>query len=77
MQNFKAGHNRTRNFENMVISFYQESRPECKIESFFTSQKQKKTTVLMWTVIVITVRQCLKQWDATSNSVPVRKLVPP
>ena len=26
----------------MVMSFYQESRPECKIESFFRSGKQKK-----------------------------------
>ena len=42
MQKFKARHNRTRNFENMVMSFYQKSRPECKIESFFTSGKQKK-----------------------------------
>ena len=42
MQKFKARHNRTRNFENMVMSFFQESRPECKIESFFTSGKQKK-----------------------------------
>ena len=24
------------------MSFYQETRPECKIESFFTSGKQKK-----------------------------------
>ena len=42
MRKFKARHNRTRNFENMVTSFYQESRPECKIESFLTSGKQKK-----------------------------------
>ena len=42
LQKFKARHNQTRNFENMVMSFYQESRPECKIESFFTSGKQKK-----------------------------------
>ena len=42
MQKFKARHNRTRNFENMVMSFFQESRPECKFESFFTSGKQKK-----------------------------------
>ena len=42
MQKFKATHNRTCNFENIVMSFYQESRPECKIESFFTSGKQKK-----------------------------------
>ena len=42
MQKFKARHNRTRNFEKMVMSFYQESRTECKLESFFTSGKQKK-----------------------------------
>ena len=41
MQKFKARHNRTRNFENMAMSFYEVSRPECKIESFFTSGKQK------------------------------------
>ena len=26
----------------MVMSFYQETRPECKFESFFRSGKQKK-----------------------------------
>ena len=51
-----------KSIENMVMSLYRETRPECKIEGFFTSGKQKKSTVLMWTVIVITVRQCLKQW---------------
>ena len=39
---FKARNNRTRNFENMVVSFYQELRPECKIQSFYTTGKQKK-----------------------------------
>ena len=39
---FKAKNNRTRNFENMVTSFYQELRPECKIQSFYTTGKQKK-----------------------------------
>ena len=29
---FKARNNMTRNFENMVMSFYQELRPECKTE---------------------------------------------
>ena len=31
LQKFKARHNRPRNFENMVMSFYQKLRPECKI----------------------------------------------
>ena len=42
MQKFEARHNQFCNFEKMVMSFYQETRPKCKIESFFTSDKQKK-----------------------------------
>ena len=42
MRKFKARHNRSRNFENMVMSYYQETRPECRIESFHTSGNQKK-----------------------------------
>ena len=42
MQKFKARHNRSRNFENMVMSYYKEKRPECRIESFHTSGNQKK-----------------------------------
>ena len=76
MQKFKARHNRTRNFENMVMSVYQESRPACKIESFFTSGKQKKPNVLMLIVTAITVKQYSKQWDVTNTYVPVKKLVP-
>ena len=38
---FKAIENKTRNFENMVMSFYHELRPEHKIESFYTTGKQE------------------------------------
>ena len=38
---FKTKNKQTRNFENMVMSFYQELRTECKIESFYTTGKQK------------------------------------
>ena len=34
--------NKTRIFENMVMSYFQRTRPECKIESFFTTGRQKK-----------------------------------
>ena len=77
MQKFKARHNRICNFENMVMSFYQESRPECKIESFLHLENRKKSTVLMLMVTAITVKQYSKQWDVTTASVPVKKLVPP
>ena len=78
MQKFKARNNQTRKNENLVMSFYQKLRPECDTESFFTSGKHlKKLTVLMLMVTAITVRLCLKQWDVTTTSVPVKKLVPP
>ena len=34
--------NNTRSFENMVMSCFQLSRPECEIESCFTTGRQKK-----------------------------------
>ena len=33
---------KTRSFENMVMSYFQRTRPECKIESFFTTGRQKQ-----------------------------------
>ena len=42
MQKLKARHNRSRNFENMVMFFYHETRPECRIERFHTSGNQKQ-----------------------------------
>ena len=34
--------NKTRNFENMVMTYFQRTRPDCKIESFYTTSRQKK-----------------------------------
>ena len=34
--------NKTLSFENKVMCFFQQTRPECKIESFFTTGRQKK-----------------------------------
>ena len=34
--------NKTRSFQKMVMSYFQRTRPECKIESFFTTGRQKK-----------------------------------
>ena len=34
--------NRTRSFDNMVMSFFQRSRPDCKNESSYTTGRQKK-----------------------------------
>ena len=48
-----------------------------KLRAFLHLENRKKSTVLMLMVTAITVRQCLKQWDVTTTSVPVKKLVPP
>ena len=34
--------NKTRSFEDMVMSCFQRTRPECDFESFFTTSRQKK-----------------------------------
>ena len=39
---FTPRQNKTRSFENMVMSYFQRSKPECEIESFFTTGRRKK-----------------------------------
>ena len=39
---FAPRQNKTRTFENMVMSYFQRTRPECEIQSFFTTGRQKK-----------------------------------
>ena len=39
---FKPQQNKSRNFENMVMSFFQIQRPDCKIDSFYITETQKK-----------------------------------
>ena len=41
-QKFKARTNKSRSFENMVMPYLQSQRPECTIESYYTTGKQKK-----------------------------------
>ena len=41
-QKFKARTNRSRTFENMVMSHLQSQRPKCTIESYYITGKQKK-----------------------------------
>ena len=48
-----------------------------KMRAFLHLENRRKLTVLMWTVIVITVKQYSRQWDATITFVLVKKLVPP
>ena len=39
---FTARQNKFRSFENMVLSYFQQSQPDCKIESNVTTGRQKK-----------------------------------
>ena len=39
---FTARQNKSRSFENMVVSYFQQSRPDCKIESNVTTGRQKQ-----------------------------------
>ena len=39
---FTAGQNKSRSFENMVLSYFQQNRPDCKIESKIPTGRQKK-----------------------------------
>ena len=41
--NFTSRRNKTRGFENTVMSFFQRTRPEWEIESFFRTGRQKKS----------------------------------
>ena len=41
-QKFAPRQNKTRSFENMVFSYFQQTRPECNIESNVTTGRQKK-----------------------------------
>ena len=38
----KRQQNKSRNFENMVMSYFQRQTPDCKIENFYTTGTQKK-----------------------------------
>ena len=41
-QKFKARQNKSRKFENMVMSYLQSQRPNCTIENYYTTGTQKK-----------------------------------
>ena len=42
LQRCKPGQNKYRGFEKMVMSYFQRLRPDCRIESFYTTGNPKK-----------------------------------
>ena len=73
---FTLRQNKTRSFENMVMSYFQRTRPECEFESFLQQADRRKMTasVLMGFVLIATL--CLKPWVAFTTCVPVKSCVP-
>ena len=43
---FKPQQNKSRNFENMGMSYFQRQRPDCKVESIYTTGTPKKIDYL-------------------------------
>ena len=72
---FTPWQNKTRSFENVVMSCFQRTRPECEKESLFTIGRQKEliASVLMSFVLIATL--CLKQLVVFTTSVSVKSCV--
>ena len=51
---------KTRSFENTVISYFQRTRPDREIESFFTTGKKSKLTASMLMGFALIATLCLK-----------------
>ena len=66
--------NKTRSFENMVLSYFQQTRPECRIESNVTTGRKKRLIALVLMEFVTIVTLSLIQWVVISTTVHVKKL---
>ena len=73
---FTARQNRSRSFENMVLSTFQRRRPDCKNESNVTTGRQKKIDCFSYMEVVIIVTLFLKLWGVTITIFPAKKQVP-
>ena len=74
---FTPRQNKTRGFENMVMSNFQSVRPQCKVEYFYTTGTQINLIQTVFMAFVNTLTQCFKVWDAIIIVAYVRKLVLP
>ena len=69
--------NKTRSFENMVMSYFQRTRPECKIESFVTTGRQKKIDCFTVDGFCSHCNTVFEAMDAFTTPVPVKSCVLP
>ena len=70
---FKPQQNKSRNFENMVMSYFQRQIPDCKIESFYATGTQKKIVYFKVDGFCAHSKLCLRLWAASIITVHVRK----
>ena len=73
LQRLKPRQNKSRNFQNVAMLYFQRLRPPYRIESFHTTKTQKNLTVLMPMGSVHIATQCLKQWVVFIITVFVKK----
>ena len=64
--------NKTRSFENLVISYFQRLGPKCEIEGFFTTCRQKKIVCFSIDEFFLIATLCLEPWVAFTTSVSVK-----
>ena len=57
----------------MVRSYFQLTRPDCKIESFYTTGRQRKMTASVLIAFVLIAKLCSKQWVAFVTFVHVKR----
>ena len=72
LQRFKPRQKKSISFEVMVMPYFQRMRPDCRIESFYTTDLRKRLTVSMHMVSVVIATQCLKQLVVSIITVTVR-----
>ena len=70
---FKPQQNKSRKIENMVLSYFRRQRPDCKVQSFYTTGTPKMIDCLRQMVFAHIVKLCLRLWAASINTVHVRK----
>ena len=73
---FTARQNKSRSFENMVLSYFQQSRPDCKIERNVFTGRQKKIDCFSVDGICYHCNTVFEAMGCYCYSVPVKKHVP-
>ena len=68
--------NKTRSFENIVMSFSNEQDQNVKLKASLQQAYRRKLTVSVLMGFVLTATLCLKPWVVQTTSVPVKSCVP-